>query len=49
MLPDAVDTMRINGLTVRDACVDLAFARHGDDVGINVMRRQGDCAVVVHM
>jgi glycogen debranching enzyme len=47
MLPDAVDTMRINGLTVRDACVDLAFARHGDDVGINVMRRQGDCAVVV--
>jgi glycogen debranching enzyme len=47
MLPDAVDAMRITGLTVRDASVDLAFARHGDDIGINVMRRQGDCAVVV--
>jgi len=47
MLPDAVDAMRITGLAVRDASVDLAFERHGDDVGINVMRRQGDCAVVV--
>ena len=47
MLPDAVESMRITGLCVRGASVDLAFARHGDDVGINVMRRQGECSVVV--
>jgi glycogen debranching enzyme len=47
MLPDAVDEMRITGLRVCDASVDLSFARHGDDVGINVLRRDGHCSVIV--
>ena len=47
MLPDAVDTLRITGLAVRDASVDLAFVRHDDDVSINVLRRQGRCSVIV--
>jgi hypothetical protein len=34
-------------LQVDDAQVDLAFGRHGDDVGINVLRREGNCSVVV--
>jgi glycogen debranching enzyme len=47
MLPDAVDNMRISGLTLADASVDLAFERRGDDVAINVLRRVGNCSVVV--
>jgi glycogen debranching enzyme len=47
MLPEPVNEMRITGLTVCDASVDLSFARHGDDVGINVLRREGRCSVIV--
>jgi glycogen debranching enzyme len=46
-LPQFLDDMRISGLRVGDASIDLSFARHGDDVGINVLRREGNCAVVV--
>ena len=48
MLPEAVDDMQIEGLKVADASVNLAFTRHGDDVGVNVLRREGDCSVTVH-
>ena len=47
MLPEQVQDMRISRLRVGDAHVDLAFGRHGDDVGINVLRREGNCSVVV--
>jgi hypothetical protein len=30
-----------------EASVDLAFGRHGDDVGVNVLRRVENCTVVV--
>ncbi|HLX27355.1 MAG TPA: amylo-alpha-1,6-glucosidase [Casimicrobiaceae bacterium] len=48
MLPQAVSDLQISGLTIGDAKIDLAFARHGDDVGVNVLRREGSCSVVVH-
>jgi glycogen debranching enzyme len=48
MLPEAVDDMQIERLKVADATVNLAFTRHGDDVGVNVLRREGDCSVIVH-
>lgn len=47
MLPDAIDEMKISGLPVADARVDLAFTRHGNDVAVNVLRRVGACSVVV--
>jgi len=47
VLPESIGEMRITGLRVADAHVDLAFARHGDDVAVNVVRREGDCSVVV--
>jgi glycogen debranching enzyme len=48
MLPQALSDLQINGLRIGDAAVDLAFARQGDDVGVNVLRREGTCSVVVH-
>jgi glycogen debranching enzyme len=47
MLPDPVADMRISGLAIGDARVDLSFTRHGSDVAVNVLSRQGDCSVVV--
>jgi hypothetical protein len=47
VLPEIVQDMRITRLRVGDASVDLSFARHGDDVGINVLRREGHCRMVV--
>jgi hypothetical protein len=35
-------------LKVAEASVDLAFGRHVDDVGVNVLRRVGNCTVAVH-
>ena len=46
-LPEFLQDMTILGLRVGDASVDLSFARHGDDVGVNVLRRDGACTVVV--
>jgi glycogen debranching enzyme len=47
MLPDMIREMQISGLRVADASVDLAFVRHGDDVAVSVLRRDGNCAVRV--
>jgi glycogen debranching enzyme len=47
MLPDAVNELRITGLAIADASVDLVFMRHDDDVSINVLRRDGRCSVIV--
>ncbi len=46
-LPSFVPELRITNLHVGDASVDLHLVQHGDDVGINVLRRTGDLAVVV--
>jgi glycogen debranching enzyme len=46
-LPSFVPELRILNLSVAGATVDLHLVRHGDDVGVNVLRRVGDLAVVV--
>jgi glycogen debranching enzyme len=46
-LPPFVPELRITKLEVAGATVDLLLVRHGDDVGVNVLRRSGDVAVVV--
>jgi glycogen debranching enzyme len=46
-LTPSVPELRITNLEVAGASVDLHLVRHGDDVGVNVLRRAGDVSVVV--
>ena len=46
-LPAFLPELRITNLDVAGATVDLLLVRHGDDVGVNVLRRVGDLSVVV--
>jgi glycogen debranching enzyme len=46
-LPSFVPELRITNLEVAGATVDFLLIRHGDDVGVNVLRRVGDLSVVV--
>jgi glycogen debranching enzyme len=46
VLPEAVDWLRIENLTVGEATVDLMLTRHAHDVGVNVLRRTGQLEVV---
>jgi glycogen debranching enzyme len=46
-LPSFVPELRITNLEVAGAIVDLHLVRHGDDVGVNVVRRVGDLSIVV--
>ena len=46
-LPSFVPELWITNLEVAGASVDLHLVRHGDDVGVNVLRRLGDVSVVV--
>ncbi len=46
-LPPFVPELRITNLEVADATVDLHLVRHGDEVGVNVLRRSGEIHVVV--
>ncbi len=46
-LPSFIPELRITNLEVAGAKVDLVLVRHGDDVGVNVLRRDGDLSVVV--
>jgi hypothetical protein len=47
LLPAAFDELRIHNLAVGDATVDLLLLRHGQDVGVTVLRREGDVRVLV--
>lgn len=47
MLPPFLQEVRMTGLRVGPARVDLVLTRHEQDVGLNVVRRQGDVTVVV--
>ena len=44
-LPPSVKELRIENLRVGDASVDLLARRHGRDVGVNVLRREGNLRV----
>lgn len=46
-LPEDVERMRITNLAVGTAEVDLLIERHPHDVGITVLRRQGDVEITV--
>jgi glycogen debranching enzyme len=46
-LPSFLPEVRITDLSVAGVAVDLLLVRHGDDVGVNVLRRGGDVSVVV--
>ncbi|HEU4625475.1 MAG TPA: glycogen debranching N-terminal domain-containing protein [Steroidobacteraceae bacterium] len=46
-LPAVLDWMRIRHLTVGDARLDILFRRHGDDVAVNVLNREGQADVQV--
>ncbi len=48
-LPPGVEEMRIRRLAVGDASVDLLLRRHGDDVAVNVLHREGDLDVEVRL
>ncbi|HMG21504.1 MAG TPA: hypothetical protein VK607_09320, partial [Kofleriaceae bacterium] len=47
ILPASIDRLTIRQLRVGDARVDLAIERHPHDVGVNLLGRDGDVAVVV--
>jgi glycogen debranching enzyme len=46
ILPAELEWLRIVNLRVVDASVDLLLTRHAHDVGITVLRREGDVEVV---
>jgi glycogen debranching enzyme len=46
-LPPFLSELRIHNLRVGTATLDLLLLRHGDDVGVNVLGRQGDVGVTV--
>lgn len=46
-LPQFLDTVEIKGLTVRGAVLDLVLQRYPNNVGINLIRREGKAEVVI--
>jgi glycogen debranching enzyme len=46
-LPASLLELRIHNLEVAGATVDLLLVRHENDVGVNVLRREGDVQVTV--
>jgi glycogen debranching enzyme len=45
-LPERIDELRVRGLPVGDARVDLMVRRLGDTVSVSILRREGDAEVV---
>jgi glycogen debranching enzyme len=46
-LPECCQELRIHNLEVAGAKVDLRLVRHQDDMGVNVLRTQGELRIVV--
>jgi glycogen debranching enzyme len=46
MLPDRVEWIRLTNLSILDASVDLLVTRHAQDVGIEVLRREGNVEIL---
>jgi glycogen debranching enzyme len=47
LLPEFLREVRVRNLRVGAGSVDLLLLRHGHDVGINVVRREGDVRIVM--
>jgi glycogen debranching enzyme len=45
-LPETIEWVRLDNLQIAGASVDLVLTRHAHDVGVTVLRRQGDLEVV---
>jgi len=48
-LPDYIQRLQISNMRFGDKVIDLSFRRHPNDVGINVLRKEGDIDVAVYM
>jgi glycogen debranching enzyme len=46
-LPPFLDTVEVRDLTIGDASVDLLLQRYPNNVGVNILRKQGNAEVVV--
>jgi glycogen debranching enzyme len=46
LLPESIEWLRLTNLSIGDASVDLLLSRHPFDVGITVLRRDGDVEIV---
>jgi hypothetical protein len=46
-LPASIGELRIHNLPVGEATVDLLLLRHEHDVGVTMLRRDGDVQVMV--
>jgi glycogen debranching enzyme len=46
-LPDSLGELRLHNLEVAGASVDLLLVRHEHDVGVTVLRREGDIEILV--
>lgn len=46
-LPDYLHRLQIQNLRMGSAVIDLAFRRHPKDVGVNVLRKEGDVEIAV--
>ena len=46
VLPPNLEEIRIDSLRVGDADVDLILKRHGRDVSIEALRKEGDLEIV---
>jgi len=47
VLPEDIEWLQMRNLSAGGAEVDLLLTRHGQDVGVTVMRRQGDVEILV--
>jgi glycogen debranching enzyme len=47
MLPDFIDELEIQNLTLNESRIDVVLRRYFDGVGVEVRRRWGDASVVV--
>jgi len=46
-LPKFLEALEINGLWTKDGCVDLRLQRYPNNVGIDVLNKEGDTKVIV--
>ncbi len=46
-LPEYLQSLQIKNLQFGNAVIDLAFRRHPQDVGVNVMHKEGDVEIAV--
>jgi len=46
VLPPFLEEVRIRGLKAGGGSLDVVLTRHGDDVGVNVLRRDGPVELV---